>query len=140
MCKLLCTDSVQVQGSVHPVKYDIAHLTDQTMDATDFRHTLNAIHSGAINTFTDLLTANGVLGFPPSPIENDELGLTPESRVNLAQHRSGYCCWLNSYLSRIALTYQNCVVRTQKMPTIELMIVFICCPFSLDFLTEIFKS
>lgn len=34
---------------------DIGHFTDQTTDAKDFRHALNAIHDGTINTFIDYL-------------------------------------------------------------------------------------
>ena len=80
---------------------DIRQYADQTSDATNFRQALTAIHSGAINTFTDSLSVNGVLQVKPPPIADGELELPRETRVTLAQLRSGYCGRLNSYLSRI---------------------------------------
>nr|XP_036232711.1 uncharacterized protein LOC118683639 [Bactrocera oleae] len=80
---------------------DIRQYADQTSDATNFRQAMTAIHSGAINTFTDSLSVNGILGVKPPPIADVELELPCESRVTFAQLRSGYCNRLSSYLSRI---------------------------------------
>ncbi len=87
--------------------HDIRQYADRTSDATKFRQALTAIHSGAINTFTDSLSVNGVLRIKPPPIADVELELPRETRVTLAQLRSGYCSRLNSYLSRIDLDIPN---------------------------------
>lgn len=56
-------------------------LTDQTTAATNFQQALNAVHSGAINTFIGSLSVNGV---QPPPIREEELKLPrvkPEWRL-----------------------------------------------------------
>ncbi|XP_054088079.1 uncharacterized protein LOC128922244 [Zeugodacus cucurbitae] len=90
--------------------------TDQTADANSFRHALNAIHSGAINTFIDSLPVNGVLKTKPPPIADEELELPRETRVTLAQLRSGYCSRLNSYLSRLNPDIQNTCPACNESP------------------------
>ena len=80
---------------------DSRQYADRTSDATNYRQALTTIHSGAINTFIDSQSVNGVLRVKPPPIADVELELPRETRVTLAQLRSGYCNRLNSYLSRI---------------------------------------
>ncbi|XP_069963874.1 uncharacterized protein [Bactrocera oleae] len=80
---------------------DIRRYAHRTSDATNYRQALTAIHSGAINTFIDSLSVNGVLGVKPPPIADVELDLSRETRVTLAQLCSGYCSRLNFYLFRI---------------------------------------
>ncbi|XP_049316536.1 uncharacterized protein LOC125779305 [Bactrocera dorsalis] len=95
---------------------DVVQYADRTSDATDFRQVLTAIHSGAINTFTDSLPVNGVLGVKAPPIADEELQLPRETRVTLAQLRSGYCSRLNSYLSRIDPDISNICPACNESP------------------------
>lgn len=60
-------------------------LNDHTTNATNFRQVLKAIHRGAINTFTDTLLVNSVLGVHSTPKSEEELELPREPRfVSLA--------------------------------------------------------
>ena len=96
-----------MQSSAKPPPGNIRRTFLQHVDATNFRQALNAIHSGAITTIIDFLPVNGVLGVQTPLIAEQELEFPRETRVTLAQLRSGYCSRLNSYLPRLDPDIQN---------------------------------
>lgn len=68
---------------------------------------VNAINSGAFNTFIDFLRVNGVLKVNTPSIAEPGLQLPRETRVTHAQLRSGFRSKLNSYQPRIDPDIQN---------------------------------
>ncbi|XP_054727439.1 uncharacterized protein LOC129237065 [Anastrepha obliqua] len=81
---------------------EILDKTDRPLqDETVYRQTINDIHQETLTIFLSSRPPNAVIGVQPPPIADEELQLPRESRVILAQLRSGYCSRLNSYLSRI---------------------------------------
>ena len=98
---------------------DIEKYADQTSDTTNFIHALTAVHSGSINTFIDSLSVSGVLVVkPPARVPR-------ESRVTLAQLRSGYCSRLNFYLFRIDPDIPN-IYPACNVPTHDTNHLFAC--------------
>ncbi len=67
-----------------------------------YKKKLKEIHTNDVRTEISNNIYNPVLNEPAPPIHKDELKLPRKTRSTLAQLRSGYSSYLNSYLSRIS--------------------------------------
>ena len=77
-------------------------LTDDT-----YKKKLKEIHTKDVAKNIRLIKPNPVLNTAAPDINKDEKNLPRKTRSTLAQLRSGYSSYLNSYLSRINENYQN---------------------------------
>lgn len=73
------------------------------------------IHTDEVTHTTNCYPVNKVLEIKPPPVNQEEISLPRPTRSTLAQLRSGYSSYLNSYLHRIGATDSdkcpNCLVE-----------------------------
>ncbi len=86
-------------------------LTDET-----YKSKLKEIHTKDVAKAIKLIKPNPVLNTPAPNINKDEKNLPRKTRSTLAQLRSGYSSYLNSYLSRINEDFQNVCPNCNQTP------------------------
>ena len=78
----------------------MTHLTDIVFDGK-IKDALNSLHTDAVSEAIANFKPNLVLDGRPPPIHASENTLTRPERTTLAQLRSGYSKYLNTYLARV---------------------------------------
>ena len=88
---------------LHKHKKDIQVFVspDQIIDKKQCKQAQKAIHTSSVKDTINNFKASKVTNKPAPRISNDEKQLPRETRVKLAQLRSGYSTLLNSYMLRI---------------------------------------
>ncbi|XP_067636615.1 uncharacterized protein [Eurosta solidaginis] len=86
---------------------EIRHLRTQPYEAKKHKQVLGVLHIQASDLYAGNCPVNPVLKVKYPKLAEEERILPRETRVTLAQLRSGYCNRLNSYISRINPDIQN---------------------------------
>ncbi|XP_075146473.1 uncharacterized protein LOC142236393 [Haematobia irritans] len=90
-----------VRVDIHNLEREIQRYKREPLDQAAYQAGLNRIHEDTVAEAVRSYKVNPVLGVRPPPIAPEERDLPRQTRVVLAQLRSGKCSRLNSYLSVI---------------------------------------
>ena len=79
----------------------IKALSAPNISSEDYKRKLKVIHTNSVREMIDSMAHSKVLNAPPPKISDSEKDLPRAARTTLAQLRSGYSTFLNSYKARI---------------------------------------
>ena len=79
----------------------IRNFSNPNFSTEDYKRGLKTLHTRSVNEMLSTMANNKVLNAPPPPINDSEKVLPRAARTTLAQLRSGYSNFLNSYKARI---------------------------------------
>ena len=96
-----------VRKDLHDLEREVQRYKREPLDQQAYQAGLNSIHSNAVSEAIEGYRVNTVLGDHPPPVAAEERELPRQTRVVLAQLRSGWCSRLNSYWARINSDVQN---------------------------------
>ena len=90
---------------------NIKAITRPNISSDDYKRKLKTIHTNSVREMIATMSDSKVLKAPPPLISDSQKFLPRATRTTLAQLRSGYSCYLNSYKARIDnsnTTSDNC--------------------------------
>ena len=79
----------------------VKSISHPNLSSEDYKRKLKTIHTKSVKDMLNSMADNKVLTAPPPPISDSEKDLPRAARTTLAQLRSGYSSFLNSYKARI---------------------------------------
>ena len=95
---------------------DIIHLIPSITDTLSVREAQNTLHNAIVATARDELSHNKVINRHPPPTADSERQLPRVTRTILAQLRSGWSNFLNSYRARIIPGTQDSCPSCNQTP------------------------
>ncbi len=86
---------------------EVSQISEPDLPEDEYKSKLKLIHTTSVARSINQMAQNKVLLSPPPPIDLSEKKLPRQTRATLAQLRSGYSIYLNSYKARIDNTIQD---------------------------------
>ncbi|XP_073848579.1 uncharacterized protein [Musca autumnalis] len=99
--------SRHVRRDLHDLETEVQRYKREQLDQRAYQAGLNRIHTNMVAQAVRRYSVNAVLGNHPPSIAAEERQLPRQTRVVLAQLRSGRCSRLNSYWARIDAKIPN---------------------------------
>ncbi|XP_073835259.1 uncharacterized protein [Musca autumnalis] len=97
----------EIRKDIHALEGEFQRYRREPLDQQAYQAGLNSIHTDAFAKALSKYSVNKVLGVHPPSIAAEERQLPRQTRVVLAQLRSGYCSRLNSYWAEIDRAVQD---------------------------------
>ena len=97
----------RVRKDLHDLGREVQRYKREPLDHEAYQAGLNSIHTDAVTEVVNNYSMNAILGVHPPSIAAEERRLPRQTRVVLAQLRSGWCSRLNSYWARIDEDVRN---------------------------------
>ncbi|XP_073820409.1 uncharacterized protein [Musca autumnalis] len=123
---LLATDTPRhIKKDIHALETTVQQYRREPLDQQAYQAGLNSIHTDTVAKTISRYCVNAVIGAHPPSIAAEERQLPRQTRVVLAQLRSGYCSRLNSYWAGIERTVQD-ICPVCGMGTHDTKLLFNC--------------